>query len=148
MTKKELQWVDENVDGSGRPPLHYLAMKDPYGLDNIARAVDSNRLRYIKESFDMARHVLECESTNFDFAFEHLTEDPPKPDPKETNTGGFEAEDARRMLLKKHFKGVAKRRQNYGAAASEEVRQTTIASDITQSVVGWLGNSKNKKTPQ
>eukprot|EP00759_Apiculatamorpha_spiralis_P038995 PhF_6_TR37901/c0_g1_i1/m.56595 len=145
LTKDVLKWANATEgDAAGKPPYYDLAMKDPYGKENIARAIDVNRLKYIQESFVLALHALEVETADPEFVLAHLTEDAPRPSMKQP-LSAFETEDARRLLVKQRMKQVSSKRELYGKAAQQDRKQHVLASDITQSVMGWLGTNKQEE---
>eukprot|EP00760_Papus_ankaliazontas_P039724 PhM_4_TR9766/c0_g1_i1/m.95451 len=136
MKKTHMKWTTPD-DGTGRPPFYFFGMKDPYGNDNIARSVDANRLRYIRDALTLATHAMAQEQEDGEFVLAHLVEDPSRPDLKQPLVS-FDAADARRRSMKRHFQHTDRRKSNYGAAAMQQRKTNILAHDIAESVSGWL----------
>jgi hypothetical protein len=89
--KSVLHWETSPSEDIGRPPFFHMALKDPYGLDNVARNVDAEGAAYIRDCFRSTIALMHDEikrgsdasksspATPADVFVEILTQEPPRP---------------------------------------------------------------------
>jgi DNA polymerase sigma len=54
LTKSALQWEGGALSHATRPPYYHIAIKDPYGLENIGRNVSHSGSQYILQAYQLA----------------------------------------------------------------------------------------------
>ncbi|EPY29683.1 hypothetical protein STCU_04340 [Strigomonas culicis] len=78
LQKTTMNW-DKGPNVTMRPPFFEFCIKDPYGLDNVARNLNHDATLYVQDSHQLALQALLKDFNDPLFAFSNLIQYPPKP---------------------------------------------------------------------
>lgn len=149
LTKDALKWRKENNEL--RPPFFDFAIKDPYGLDNIARNLDTDSTAYVREAHLKAYQAV---STDFDdprVFLNVLLSNPPKPIRKTMSLTerGFLSDtlspsqlEAKHALKKMKFHERKREIESVGRKAAKNLQNLDAATSLTKNVLGWIQREK------
>ncbi|CAJ1028592.1 Cid1 family poly A polymerase, putative [Leishmania lindenbergi] len=148
LMKATMEWDREN-GAIGKPPFFHFAIKDPYGLDNIARNLDLESAVYVRKAHDLAAKTVMDELNDPTFLVSVLTKDPRKP-PRVVRTlsdRGIHSEsipsdqlEARHALSKLQFQQRKRSMEDFGERAVRNKKNQSTAADVTKNVLGWIRN--------
>lgn len=145
LTKEKMNWTQ--VQPFGKAPFFDIAIKDPYGLDNIARNVDAASADYIKKCFAAGNTFL---INNFDsptVAIRDILYSPPKPYFKSRtllergiqspNVSNDQLE-ALHVLDNMEFQRRRKSVEQFGRRAAQNSENQQKATVVAKNVLGWI----------
>jgi hypothetical protein len=143
-----------------RPPFYHLAIKDPYGVENIARNLDAMSVAYVKDASRAAADCVLTEIKDAAFLVDTLTGNAPTPVRGSVNQGakpmgdgdgqssepgpGSSEFEARRLLAQGRFHQRKDKMRRFGESSVEQNVKVRAAQDLTKSMVGWLKTASRK----
>ncbi|KAG5474313.1 hypothetical protein LSCM1_03093 [Leishmania martiniquensis] len=148
LTKATMQW-DKDSGTIGKPPFFHFAIKDPYGLDNIARNLDLEATAYVRKAHHLALQTVMDELHNPTFLLSTLTKNPRKPPRlvRSLSDRGIHSEsipseqlEARHALSRLQFQQRKRSMEDLGERAVKNKKNQSTASDVTKNVLGWIRN--------
>ncbi|KPI89127.1 hypothetical protein ABL78_1771 [Leptomonas seymouri] len=146
LAKATMHW-DKPDTAVGKPPFFHFAIKDPYGLDNIARNLDLESTTFVREAHKMAFETVLDGLRNPALVLTMLTKEPPKPsrEVRSLSDRGIYSEtvspdqlEARHALNKLRFHQRKRSMEALGEQAVKNYNNQTKASDVTKNVLGWI----------
>lgn len=167
VSKALLRWDSAGAAELGRPPFFFIGMKDPYGLDNIARNVDATGAAYIASTFRAASElcVKHMEHPAEDLV-ETMVASPPRlhapPVPlylrrehhgdATVTTSAADSEQLVRDSTLHQIKRLASdsRRDKvtqFGRSAVHHSSRNAAASEVAKSMTSWLKSDAEKPPP-
>ncbi|KAG5498231.1 hypothetical protein JIQ42_03035 [Leishmania sp. Namibia] len=148
LTKAVMEW-DRDTGAIGKPPFFHFAIKDPYGLDNIARNLDLESTAYVQKAHHLAVKTVMEELNDPTFLISELTKDPRKPPRvlRSLSDRGIRSEsipsdqlEARHALSILQFQQRKRSMEDFGERAVKNKKNQSTASDVTKNVLGWIRN--------
>lgn len=149
-SKADLGWKKESNDL--RPPFFDFAIKDPYGLDNIARNLDADSTTYVREAHLKAFQAVNTDINDPKVFLNVLLSNPPKPVRKvmSLTERGFLSEtlspsqlEAKHALKKMKFHERKKEIESVGRKAAKNLQNLDAATSLTKNVLGWIKKEKS-----
>ena len=144
MQKEQLGWIKSSSNNDHRPPFFSLGIKDVIGNENCARIVDVHRAEIIHQNFQLASHVLNTEVNDPLFAIQHLSEDAPRAEQKDSIHKLMRAESVRLDLIKKKITESHKSKERFGTQLMADSKMKSISNAITNSVLLWMKKEHNE----
>lgn len=163
VAKSVLNWDVSPAEDVGRPPFFHLSLKDPYGLDNVARNVDAQGTRYIIDCFKVAHACIRdvasmpVSSATGELLVETITRDPPRPsdaaptplflrtqspDSASSLDKGTSKESGDRgvvyELRKREFHNRRAAVDRFGSGVAQSAKRNKAAVQVASSVGSWL----------
>eukprot|EP00796_Vickermania_ingenoplastis_P008335 gene8335-5842_t len=149
MTKEILHWNKEVCDY--RPPFFEFAIKDPYGLDNIARNLDADSTSYVRDAHAKAFQATLAGLSDPKSLLHLLVQSPPKPTRKTktlfergivSDTLSPSQMEAKHVLSKIKFHERKREIESLGRMAAKNSEDQNVASVVTKNVLGWIRNDR------
>ncbi|KPA85463.1 putative mitochondrial kinetoplast poly(A) polymerase 1 [Leptomonas pyrrhocoris] len=146
LTKSTMHWDQPNT-AVGKPPFFHFAIKDPYGLDNIARNLDLQSVKFVQETHQMAFESVLGGTRNPAFVVTTLIKEPPMPSREArslsdrgiySQTVSSDQLEARHVLNKLRFHQRKRSMEALGEQAVKNFNDQNKASDVTRNVLGWI----------
>lgn len=146
LSKSKMQW-DRQGPLTGKPPFFYLAIKDPYGLDNIGRNLDHDSAKFVQEAHQLAFETFLDGMHNPALLVAELAKEPPKPhrEARSLSDRGIYSEtvssdqlEARHVLNKLRFHQRKRSMEALGEEAVKNHNNQAKASNVTKNVLGWI----------
>ncbi|EAN79758.1 kinetoplast poly(A) polymerase 1 [Trypanosoma equiperdum] len=147
LLKKTMRWEKSPGTETGRPPFFEFAIKDPYGLDNIGRNLDSEATEYVRSAHSAALATLLQERGDPDFTVNIITKSPPRPVRRSrtlasrgiaSTTYSSDQLEARHLLKKVAFHERRKSMERFGARAARHTEEQRVVSNVAKDVLGWI----------
>lgn len=152
LEKATLNWT--TTANASKPPFFHFAIKDPYSAENIARNLDAQSARYVKEAHRLSLELVRRDIADAPFLVNNIITKPPKPYfgnrelvPGISNKDSEEYK-ARYLLKKVEFHRRKDSLQRYGQVQQRRREDTKVAADVTRSVVEWIKKGTNTSKPR
>lgn len=171
LSKKTLRWDVSPGDVTGRPPFFNLSIKDPYGLDNVARNLDSSAVEYVRESFSLGLRAIVSGLDDVPPLMHMMINDAPRPEGSHRQVSSYFKNRASQRAadedipkaghlsaaeLKEHDEALyllkklelAQRREGldtFGKSASQRSVKDKAAQDVAKVMTGWLREDQNAR---
>lgn len=151
LTKSLMKW-DKKTENYGKPPFFHFSIKDPYGLDNIARNLDFDSVSFVQKSHQYAIDSLLNGMSDPALAVRLLTSDPHKPQRtvRTLSDRGIHSDvlssaqlEAQHALNKLQFKHRKESMERLGVKAVENLENQSKATRVTNNVLGWIRSDGN-----
>ena len=148
LSKATMHW-DKQSTTVGKPPFFHFAIKDPYGLDNIARNLDLDSAKFVQEAHQMAFESVLDGMRNPVGVVAALVKEPPRPSREartlsergiHSDTVSSDQLEARHTLNKIRFHQRKQSMESLGERAVRNYNNQSRASDVTKNVLGWIRN--------